>query len=208
MGWCYVSGMANPVVVKVGGSLFDLPDLGDRLRAFLALTPRLESARGARIVLVPGGGATADAVRALDRTHNLGEATSHWLALRAMALNARFLAKLVDGDIAYGVKHARRIWGAGRVAVLDAYKFCRADERDPGRLPHSWAVTADSVAARFAVVCGAAELVLLKSAEPPPGDVAAWAAAGYVDAHVPAALGERPMPVRAVCLSAEPHAEV
>ena len=38
------------IVVKVGGSLFDLPDLGPRLRAFLA------SLADEDRLLVPGGG--------------------------------------------------------------------------------------------------------------------------------------------------------
>ena len=45
------------IVVKVGGSLFDHPNLGFGLRAFLrSLTP-------SRVLLVPGGGAVAEAVR-------------------------------------------------------------------------------------------------------------------------------------------------
>lgn len=51
------------VVVKVGGSLFDLPDLGPRLRAWL------KTLRTADVLLVPGGGPTADVVRSLDRAH-------------------------------------------------------------------------------------------------------------------------------------------
>jgi aspartokinase-like uncharacterized kinase len=68
---------SGPVVVKVGGSLFDLPDLGPRLEVWL----------GARrsVVLVPGGGPTTDVVRALDRTHRLGEEAAHWLALRSIS---------------------------------------------------------------------------------------------------------------------------
>ena len=49
------------IVVKVGGSLFDHPQLGPGLRAYLdSLTP-------ARVLLVPGGGDFADSVRKLDR---------------------------------------------------------------------------------------------------------------------------------------------
>src|SRR5262249_17829191 len=70
----------GPVVVKVGGSLFDLQDLGPRLHALLTVRPQCSP------LLVPGGGAVADVVRALDRRHQLGEETSHWLALQAMSL--------------------------------------------------------------------------------------------------------------------------
>ena len=61
--------------MKVGGSLYDLPDLGPRLRRWLdAHAPR-------EVIVAPGGGPFADVVRDLDRAHRLGEETSHWLAV-------------------------------------------------------------------------------------------------------------------------------
>jgi 5-(aminomethyl)-3-furanmethanol phosphate kinase len=150
----------SPTIVKVGGSLFQLPDLGPRLHCWL---DRL----GARpVLLVPGGGASADVVRTLDRVHGLGQEAAHWLALQALALNARFLAELVAGAriVADGMALA-----ADEIAILDAHAFARADEGQPGCLAHSWDVTSDSVAARCAVRCGARRLVLLKSVEIPAG---------------------------------------
>jgi hypothetical protein len=69
-------------------------------------------------------------------------------------------------------------------------------------LPSSWGVTSDAVAARVAVAVGAGELVLLKSAPPPPGDAAAWAACGYVDAWLPRVLAGTTVRVRGVDLRA------
>src|ERR1700730_10035653 len=83
-----MSGSDGLVVVKVGGSLFDLADLGARLRAWL------EPVVAGPVLLVPGGGPTADVVRAFDRLHALGEETAHWLAVRALTLNAHFLQTL------------------------------------------------------------------------------------------------------------------
>ena len=45
------------IVVKVGGSLYDLPDLGPRLRRFL------DGLDDPDRLVVPGGGAAADVVR-------------------------------------------------------------------------------------------------------------------------------------------------
>src|SRR5689334_11330827 len=76
------------IVVKVGGSLFDHPALGPGLRDFLqTLAPR-------EVLLVPGGGPVADAVRKLDRTHELGEEAAHWLALRSLGVTAELLRSL------------------------------------------------------------------------------------------------------------------
>ena len=122
-------------VVKVGGSLFDLPDLGKRLCRFLT---ELDTPR---ILLVPGGGPTADAIRQLDRTHDLGEEKSHWLALRSLTLNAHFLAELLpNGVIADGWEACPPAWQAGKMPILDAYSFARADEGKSGCLPHGWCV--------------------------------------------------------------------
>jgi aspartokinase-like uncharacterized kinase len=163
-------------VVKVGGSLFDLPDLASRLMDWLH--------DQGPVLLVPGGGAMADAVRSLDRQHRLGEEAAHWLALRAMSLNAHILASLLPS--ATVVRSVEESWPriqAGQIPVLNAHAFAAADERRPGSLPHSWAVTSDSLAARVAVVAGARRLFLLKSADIPP--TVSWTEAGrrgWVDA--------------------------
>ncbi len=77
------------IVVKVGGSLFDSPALGPALRTFI------ESLKPADVLLVPGGGPVADAVRELDRTHKLGEEDSHWLALQSLSVTKAFLERVV-----------------------------------------------------------------------------------------------------------------
>jgi 5-(aminomethyl)-3-furanmethanol phosphate kinase len=154
------------IVVKVGGSLFDHPKLGPGLRAFV------ESLE-ADVLLVPGGGPVADAVRELDRTHALGEVAAHWLALRSLDVTAHLLRTLT---LALG----------SRLTVLDCFEFAKEDEKRQGKLPHTWSVTTDSIAARAAVVFRAERLVLLKSVDIPLGT--AWevgAANGWVDAYFP-----------------------
>ena len=171
------------IVVKVGGSLYDFPDLKSRLVAFLDALPDPDR------LLVPGGGVAADAVRALDRAQGLGETASHWLALRACTLNAHFLAALLGAGV---VERP----GTG-LAVLDPLAFLLAD---PVALPESWAATSDSVAALAAASCGA-ELVLLKSVTIPPA--LTWreaAAAGHVDPLLPGLIERHRLRVRAANL--------
>jgi len=182
--------MSRPTVVKVGGSLYDLPDLGPRLERFL-------SARPSPVLLVPGGGPTADVIRRLDESHRLGEEASHWLALRACALNAHFLAALLLGTPVTG-----RLPLESPRAILDPHAFALEDESRPDHWPHRWDVTSDSMAVRAAGRCGAGELILLKSESWP--DSERWdaaAARGFVDAFFPAALARTPgLRVRAVNL--------
>jgi aspartokinase-like uncharacterized kinase len=163
------------LVAKVGGSLLDLLDLGPRLERWLATggparpgVPGIPAGRD--VLLVPGGGATADVVRRLDACHGLGPERAHWLALGAMALNAHFLAALVSSwDRQPCLSAPKRTGRLPVPRVLDALAFARADEGRPGCLPHSWEVTSDAIAARVAVVAGAGELVLLKSVDVPEG---------------------------------------
>ena len=89
--------------------------------------------------------------------------------------------------------------GPGEWQFVDPLEFCRADDGRPGAVPHSWSATSDSVAARVAET-RAAEIVLLKSASPPPGDAAAWARVGYVDPHFPAIVSRAHLAVRAINL--------
>ncbi len=166
--------MTRPVsVVKVGGSLYTLPDLARRLQQWLDA----EGNSGFGVVLVPGGGPTADVVRDLDRRHGLGEEASHWLALRALALSAHFLASLLPSACVIGdVAECPRVVSERRLPILDVHQFARADEERDGHVPHRWAVSSDSLAARVAVVARARQLVLLKSTSVPEG--VDWTEAG------------------------------
>ncbi len=90
------------------------------------------------------------------------------------------------------------------IAVLDPFAFVMADEGRPGCLPHHWAATSDSVAARAAVVAQA-ELVLLKSVTiPDDGDWFTAATAGYVDKVFPSFVANAELNVRSVNLRAFP----
>jgi aspartokinase-like uncharacterized kinase len=165
-------------VVKVGGSLYDLPDLGARLRRWLA-----EQFADGRVVLVPGGGESADVIRHLDRCHGLGEETSHWLALRALTLNAHLLAYLLPPARVVGkIDELERAWEKNELPILDVHDFARADEGCRGCLPHSWEVTSDAFAARVALVFQASQLILLKSTTISHGlDWAEAGRLGFVD---------------------------
>jgi aspartokinase-like uncharacterized kinase len=165
-------------VVKVGGSLYDLPDLGPRLRAWLERAPASD------VLLVPGGGPTADLVRDFDAIHRLGERRAHWLALRALAFNAHFLAELLPLTGVIGPWEAlnaaapESAFKIKRTSILDPYLFAAWDGRanPDAALPPCWAVTSDSIAARAAVVYDADHLILLKSVTVPEG--MGWEEAG------------------------------
>ncbi len=188
------------IVVKLGGSLYDLPDLRERLSVFLNQLPQ------GRIVIVPGGGATADVVREWDRVHRLGEETAHWLALRSLTFNAYWLQEMLSGAIVSAVIEQDYLEDSNqedrsRWVLLDAFRFAQGDEGRPGALPHIWDATSDSVAARVAVVVRATGLILLKSVTIP--EEMEWnrvSEKGFVDPVFPNILQQVtwPMSVQAV----------
>ena len=78
-------------------------------------------------------------------------------------------------------QQARSCWRLERAAVLAVDPFLRDEERSAGprnRLPRSWDVTGDSIAAWIAGRWPAEELVLVKSRDIPTGD-----STGAVDAQ-------------------------
>jgi aspartokinase-like uncharacterized kinase len=165
------------VVIKVGGSLYDLPDLGPRLSQWLQTLP-VE-----KIILVPGGGPLADAVRELDQIHYLGDEKAHWLAVHSLSVSARFLQALLPGSVLCDrLAECISAWAGRRAPVLDPLCCALADEGSADPLPHTWSTTSDSLAARVASVAGAPEVILLKSVTVPE-NLEEASACGLVDPH-------------------------
>jgi 5-(aminomethyl)-3-furanmethanol phosphate kinase len=154
------------IVAKVGGSLYDDPRLGDGLRAWLA-------EQAAPVMVVPGGGPFAGAVRGIDRVHGLGEDAAHWLAIRSLSVAGQFLELLMG-----------RPQSRFPIRVVDCHDFFRRNDVTP----HTWDVTSDSLAAAVAARTAARKLVLLKSVDIPPIPWGIAAANGWVDPHFPTAV--------------------
>jgi aspartokinase-like uncharacterized kinase len=159
------------IVVKVGGALLAHGD------HFAAVLDTIDAAgHDRRLLVVPGGGPFADAVRDVDRRLHLADETAHWMAVLAMDQYAH----LIVDRLAHGVLVADRdaigaALDAGRVPVLAPFAWLR--HLDP--LPHSWDVTSDSIAGWVAAEVGARRLVLIK----PPGAIDSGNA--LVDAYFP-----------------------
>src|SRR5207248_4620692 len=144
-------------VVKVGGGLLSKAGALDLvIEALTAFGPRR------RLVIVPGGGPFAEAVRTMFRRMKIGEDAAHWMAVLGMDQYAHALAaRIPDAVLVDGAGGVAAALQAGRLPVLAPYRWLRAD--DP--LPHSWDVTSDSIAAWFAGALGARRIVLIKPAD-------------------------------------------
>jgi aspartokinase-like uncharacterized kinase len=161
------------VVVKLGGgALADPRRLDVALRAIEAF-PR---ERG--LLIVPGGGPFADAVRETDRRIGLSGDSAHWMAVLGMDQTAHLVTgKLPGGVIVVSPDEIAGALTSGRIPVLAPSAWLR--DADP--LPHSWDATSDSIAAWVAGRLGAAHLVLVK-----PAGVGLHASAGGGRAQIDA----------------------
>lgn len=200
-------------VIKLGGSLLDLPELAPR---FSDWWERQTVGQG---ILVVGGGELADCIRRADAQHHLGEGTGHWLCIRAMQITAEMVEHLLAERPPLVTRHdldGNRVPGpvgdpgtaASPLVVLDPWDFLAGEEpaRRTPALPCSWRVTSDSIAAQLAIELQA-PLVLLKSCLPPRPH--AWpelAEAGYVDRHFPTLAAKLPA-IRCVDLRSAGAAE-
>jgi aspartokinase-like uncharacterized kinase len=152
-------GMSRLAVVKVGGGLMRQIGLERAARAVS------DAVRDQAVVIVPGGGTLADAVRALDREASLSPDASHWMAILAMDQQAHALAdKITGAQVVFDGDGIRVAHAEGRLPVLAPFRWMYAADV----LPHSWDATSDSVAAFVAGALDAALLVLLKPAAGDP----------------------------------------
>jgi len=134
----------------LGGSHATGPHLKDWLAAI--------AAEAGSIVIAPGGGPFADAVRAAQPRIGFDDRAAHAMALMAMAQFGSALESL---------NPALRL-AASRAAILRALKEAKVPVWSPERmaraaaLPETWDLTSDSLAAWLAGALGASRLVLVK----------------------------------------------
>jgi aspartokinase-like uncharacterized kinase len=193
-------------VVKIGGSLFDLPQLPERLQAWLHAQPPGHN------VLVAGGGPLVDQVRTWHAAEALDDAAAHWMCVDLLTVTAHMLhawlpeIPLIEDDALL----CQRVGEPGDTIFGPARWMRHAEPRLPGTwLPTSWETTSDSIAGRLAAALRADEFVLLKSTLPRRRaiqDLSALAATGYIDAMLARMAPELP-PTRLVNFRSEPAIE-
>ena len=154
---------AGLLVVKLGGSHADVPGLR-------AAWLRAIAAANGRVVLVPGGGPFADAVRAQQSAMGYDDATAHDMALLAMAQYGLALSA-TPGFVA--VETPAQIDRAHAAKLVPVWLPRAMLARAPQGLK-SWSVTSDSLALWLAVRLGASGVLLIKRDADHPGLDAAF----------------------------------
>ena len=149
--------MKPPLVLKVGGSLAADPVV---LRRVSESIGRLGTE--VSLVIVPGGGPFADAVREVDGRYTLPATTAHWMAILGMDQFGHMLAALIpNSEVVTDQSGIVSALERGVIPVLAPSRWLSAADE----VPHSWDVTSDSLAAYLATLIGAERLVLVKAVE-------------------------------------------
>lgn len=174
-------GPWRPTVVKLGGSLASSGRLGTVLDIVLRATRP--------VVVVPGGGRFADAVRAEQARLGFSDEAAHKMALLAMHQTAFLLegmnARVVSVE---RVAEMKAIWESGRLPAWLPYRLVA----QTSSLPRDWSLTSDGLAAWLAERIGAVRVILCKAcAIDPNASARALAECGIVDARF-ATIVERP----------------
>ncbi len=143
-------------VVKIGGSLLGSPELERWLEIFVKYSD-------GNIIIVPGGGVFADAVREAQALTKISDACAHKLAVLAMDQFGMLLANMnpLLATAKTECEIDERTWQHRAIVWLPSHMVLSDDT-----IPQSWDVTSDSLAAWLAKKLNAKQLVLVKSDKP------------------------------------------
>ncbi|MGZ8258178.1 MAG: amino acid kinase family protein [Methylotenera sp.] len=140
-------------VVKLGGSLLGSPELARWLEVLVKFSD-------GKVVIVPGGGLFADAVREAQQLSKTSDAIAHKLAVIAMdqfglllaGMNPALATASSELEIAEcGWQHRGIVWLPSKMVLAD------------DTIPKNWEVTSDSLSAWLASKLDAEQLILVKS---------------------------------------------
>lgn len=161
-------------IVKLGGSLTEQPPDASPLRDWLSM---LAQAGAGRVVIVPGGGRFADAVRQAQAQWRFDDLAAHNMAVLAMAQTAHLLCGL-NPALQRCDREAElsAVLQQGAVAVWSPIEL----QRDRADEDTTWDVTSDSIALGLARRLGAARLIVVKSCAVDPSASLQHLSAGRV----------------------------
>ncbi len=143
------------IVVKLGGSMLTEPELRQWLAA-------IATQSDGHVVIVPGGGLYADAVRQAQMEAGFDDKAAHRLAVMAMDQYGQTLAalepRLVTADSE--LQLAESSWQHRGIIWLPSHMVLAEDS-----IPATWDMSSDSLSAWLAGRIKARHLILVKSLE-------------------------------------------
>lgn len=168
--------MGSLIVLKLGGAQARGGRLGEWLDAVLP--------HAGRLVVVPGGGPFADAVRVTQAQIGFDDVAAHEMAMMAMSQFGRALASLRPGfELSDSKVELRDALRRGRTPIWSPERMALAAGLKP-----SWDLTSDSLAVWLAGELEAERVILVKHGT--PASAAELARGGIVDPLFPAYLAK------------------
>ena len=172
------------IVVKLGGSLYQKPEL----KQWLAVLSRF--AKQQPIVIVPGGGPFSDQVRSAQQCHQFTDHHAHHMAILAMAQFGLLITGIEpDCQPFYLPVDTTREPKQLSVWLPDKQLLSESG------LNHSWDITSDSLALWLANKLAAEQLIIVKHCQTTPyPSIDELSKQGILDAGFQKLFAEIPVP--------------
>jgi hypothetical protein len=138
----------NLNIIKLGGSLINYP------KALKSLCNTIgELSKDYNLLIIPGGGIFADAVRQAADLFNLGSIISHKMAIQSMDIYGTMLSDLIPNSTLVEIPQL----DAKTVKILKVAQLLKDDTL----LDNSWDTTSDSIACYIANRLGVPQIIKL-----------------------------------------------
>ncbi|MEO0530484.1 MAG: hypothetical protein AAF266_07865 [Planctomycetota bacterium] len=170
--------MSEPVVIKVGGSLFAEPGALREVGRWFEAT----HVTGQTRLVIAGGGATVDALRAIDAANPLPSEVTHWAAIRLMDANTRLLPHWLSG---LSVSDQLPRGGTDQALLCEPFLQQAEPSLTGKRLSVGWDTTSDAIAARLAEIIGGRLVLLKHTVDASIDSLEAARQAGLIDPETP-----------------------
>lgn len=174
------------VIVKLGGSLYQSTDLMPCLQSLVKLSEQQP------IIIVPGGGPFADQVRHTQQHYQFDDSYAHQMAILAMAQFGLLLLGQEPKSKPYYLQQSSDELPPLSVFIPDKSLFSQQ------ALPHSWDISADSIALWLAQQLSASQLLLVKRLMPQQLSIAELSSNGIIDRGFATLFQQNKMPTRII----------
>jgi aspartokinase-like uncharacterized kinase len=176
-------------IIKVGGSLFTLPTLKDRVLKWANQIQDREYVN----VWIAGGGALVDEIRAWDDRHGLDQKTAHQISIDLASITAKLFHDLIEiwpleNDMDSLVATLNRLPTPINNVNDNLIFDCSHWANHCDWLPCSWDTTSDTIAFEVAKALAADQLYLAKSTNPVSNQIEPNRIHGVVDPNFATAL--------------------
>ena len=168
-----------PIVIKLGGSLYNTPELTLWLKALVSYSSQQA------IVIVPGGGPFADLVRDAQKLHNFDDKAAHHMAIVAMKQFGLLLMSLEAQCTAFSIDN-NNLSGLSVWLPEDSL----LGETD---IKQCWSISSDSLALWLANSISARQLLLIKRINSSSRSIKNLSEDGIIDAGFSHLFSQQPI---------------